>query len=140
MTIVRGILAIVLGLVVGSVVNMGIILLGSKLIPPPAGVDVSDAESIAASMHLFEPRHFVTPFLAHAAGTFAGALVAFLLAARAKPLFAYVIGALFLMGGVAAATMIPAPAWFIGLDLIAAYVPMAWLATVVGARLSGRGG
>ena len=140
MTIVRGILAIVLGLVVGSVVNMGIILLGSKLIPPPPGVDVSDAESIAASMHLFEPRHFVTPFLAHATGTFAGALVAFLLAARAKPLFAYVIGALFLMGGVAAATMIPAPAWFIGLDLIAAYVPMAWLATVVGARLSGRGG
>jgi hypothetical protein len=32
-------------------------------------------------MHLFEPRHFVMPFLAHALGTLAGALAAFLIAA-----------------------------------------------------------
>ena len=40
-----------------------------------------------------------------------------------------------LCGGVAASFMIPAPAWFIALDLLAAYLPMAWLAILVGTRI-----
>jgi hypothetical protein len=75
------------------------------------------------------------PFLAHALGTLAGALTAYLMAATQKAKLAYVIGAVFLCGGVAASFMIPAPAWFIALDLLAAYLPMAWLATRIGARL-----
>jgi len=31
--------------------------------------------------------------------------------------------------------MIRAPAWFVALDLIAAYLPMAWLAARIGARI-----
>ncbi len=42
--------------------------------------------------------------------------------------FALAIGAVFLCGGIMASFMIPAPAWFIALDLVAAYIPMAWLA------------
>jgi hypothetical protein len=57
------------------------------------------------------------------------------MAATQKAKLAYVIGAVFLCGGVAASFMIPAPAWFIALDLLAAYLPMAWLATRIGARL-----
>jgi uncharacterized membrane protein HdeD (DUF308 family) len=52
-------------------------------------------------MHLFEPRHFIKPFLAHALGTLAGALAAYLIAATCKAPIAYVIGAVFLCGGVA---------------------------------------
>src|SRR5690606_40764633 len=117
MPILRNILAVILGFVVGSVVNMAIVLSGPALIPPPAGVDVSDPESLAASMHLFEARHFVMPFLAHALGTFAGALVAWLVAASHKAAFAWTIGVLFLLGGTAACFMIPAPAWFMAVDL-----------------------
>jgi len=135
MTVLRGILSLVLGLVVGSAVNMGLIVAGSALVPAPPGVDPSDARSIAESIHLFEPKHFAFPFLAHALGTLAGAIVAYAVAARGRKVFAYVIGFLFLAGGIAAATMIPAPAWFIALDLIAAYIPMAWLATVIGRRV-----
>jgi hypothetical protein len=40
----------------------------------------------------------------------------------------------FLCGGVAASFMIPAPKWFVALDLLAASLPMAWLATRVGTR------
>jgi hypothetical protein len=40
----------------------------------------------------------------------------------------------FLSGGVAASFMIPAPKWFVALDLLAACLPMAWLATQIGAR------
>lgn len=132
---VRNVAAVVAGLVVGSVVNMAIVAAGPALVPPPAGVDTTTAEGI----HLFQPKHFLSPFLAHALGTLAGAFVAFLVAGSRKAPFAWTIGVLFLAGGVAAAVMIPAPAWFIALDLLLAYLPMAWLAILVGRRLSASG-
>jgi hypothetical protein len=133
--LLRNLLAGLAGLVIGGAVNMALITLSPLLIPPPAGVDVSNAESLSRAMHLFEPRHFVMPFLAHAVGTLAGALAAYLIAASARAPIAYVIGAVFLCGGVAAAFLIPAPAWFIALDLLAAYLPMAWLGIQIGARV-----
>jgi hypothetical protein len=133
--LLRNALALIVGLAVGSAVNMAIVILGPSLIAPPPGVDVTDAESLRGSMHLFEPRHFIMPFLAHALGTLAGALAAYLIAAGYKARFALGIGVVFLCGGVAASFMIPAPAWFIALDLLVAYLPMAWLAIRIGARL-----
>ena len=136
MKVLRNILAIVVGLVVGGVVNMALVTASPHIIPPPAGVDVSDMQSLSESMHLFEPKHFVFPFLAHAVGTLVGALVAYLVAASHRPVFAYVIGVCFLAGGIVAARMIPAPAWFVVLDLAAAYVPMAFLGTLLGRRIT----
>jgi hypothetical protein len=133
--LLRNVLAILAGLAIGGGVNMALITLSPSLIPPPAGVDVTNAESLSEAMHLFQPRHFVMPFLAHAVGTLAGALAAYLIAATYKPQLAYVIGAIFLCGGVAASFMIPAPAWFIALDLLAAYLPMAWLGIRIGTRM-----
>jgi hypothetical protein len=98
-------------------------------------VDVNSAESLSKAMHLFEPRHFIMPFLAHAIGTFAGALAAYLIAASYRAQVAYMIGAVFLCGGVAASFMIPAPNWFIALDLLTAYLPMAWLGVQIGTRI-----
>jgi hypothetical protein len=91
-------------------------------------------------MHLFEPKHFVFPFLAHALGTLTGALLAFLVAVSYRSVFAYAIGVVFLAGGIAAAFMIPAPVSFIILDLAVAYIPMAWLATELGYRIIGGAG
>lgn len=123
----RNILAALAGLVFGSAVNMGIIMLSSSVIPPPEGVDVTNMESIKAAMHLFEPKHFLFPFLAHALGTFAGAWLAAFIAASYKMRFALGIGIFFLIGGITNVFMLPAPPWFSALDLIAAYIPMAWL-------------
>lgn len=125
--IVRNILAVIAGLVVGSIVNMGLIMLGGKLIPPPAGADVSTMESLAASMHLFQGQHFIFPFLAHALGTLAGAMVAAGVAASSKMTLALIIGVAFLAGGIYSAFALPAPAWFIAADVLLAYLPMAWL-------------
>jgi hypothetical protein len=135
MSIARNIIAVIIGILVGSVVNMTIVTVGPMLIPPPAGVDVLDAASLAKGIHLFEPKHFLAPFLAHALGTLVGALAAYLIAASVKPRFAYAIGIVFLCGGVAASFMIPSPIWFIALDLLVAYLPMAWLATLLGSQL-----
>lgn len=125
--ILRNILAVAAGLVVGSVVNMSLILLSGSVIPPPAGADVTTSEGLRAAIHLFEPKHFVFPFMAHALGTLAGAVIATLLAATSNLRFGIGVGAFFLLGGISMAFQIPAPLWFIVLDLLVAYLPMGYL-------------
>lgn len=126
--ILRNILAVVAGIVVGSCVNMGIIMISGSVIPPPAGADVTTTEGLKAAMHLFEPKHFLMPFLAHALGTLAGALVAATVAATHKMKFAMAIAVFFLAGGIASVFMLPSPVWFSITDLVLAYLPMGYLA------------
>lgn len=133
--LLRNALAVIAGLVIGSALNILIITISPMVIPLPAGVDVNNPESLSKAMHLFEPRHFIMPFLAHAVGSLVGALAAYLIAASYRTHIALALGVLFLCGGVAASFMIPAPAWFIALDLLAAYLPTAWLGTKIGARM-----
>ena len=114
----RNTLAVLVGFAAGSALNMALILVSPHVIPPPAGVDVSKVESMRASIHLFEPKHFLFPFLAHAGGAFGGAFVAARLSATRHALCAWIIGGLFFLGGITAASMIPAPTWFIVLDLV----------------------
>lgn len=125
--ILKNILAVLAGLVVGSIVNMGLIYLGTAIIPPPEGADVTTTEGLKATMHLFEAKNFITPFVAHAGGTLVGALVAAMIAANNKLKFAMAIGALFMIGGIMAVASLPSPMWFNVLDLVGAYIPMAWL-------------
>lgn len=126
--VLRNVFAVLVGLVVGSSVNMGIIMISGLVIPPPEGVDNTTVEGLKAGIHLFQPKHFLMPFLAHALGTFVGALLAALIAANRKILFAFVIGIFFLAGGVANVLMLPSPLWFTIVDLVGAYLPMAYLA------------
>ena len=134
-SIIRNIIAVVVGAVLGGIVNIAIVMLGPMVIPPPAGVDMTTVQGLMASMHLLGPQHFISPFLAHAVGTFVGALAAWLIAASYKQVCAYIVGALFLIGGISACFLIPAPAWFMVLDLVVAYIPMAWLAGLIGPML-----
>ena len=126
--IIKNILAVVVGIIIGSVVNMAIIMISGSIIPPPNGADVTTMEGLKASLHLFEPKHFIMPFLAHALGTFVGAFVAALIAANNKIKFAMVIGFVFLIGGISNVIMLPSPTWFTILDLGLAYIPMGYIA------------
>lgn len=137
--ILRNILAVIAGLVAGSFVNMGLIMVSGHVIPPPDGADVTTFEGLQAAMHLFEPKHFLFPFLAHALGTLVGAFVAAALAASRKMTFAFVIGGVFLCGGVANVIMLPSPLWFSVVDLLGAYLPMAWLGWLLATRWKGKG-
>ena len=130
----RNILAIVAGIIIGSSVNMGIISVSGSIIPPPAGADVTTTEGLKAAMHLFQPKHFIFPFLAHAIGTFAGALLAALIATNHKMKFALGVGVFFLAGGIASVFMLPSPTWYTIVDLVAAYIPMAYLAGKLATR------
>jgi hypothetical protein len=126
--IIRNILAVIIGLVAGSLVNMGIIMISGSVIPPPEGVDNTTMEGLKAGLLLFEPKHFLFPFLAHALGTFVGALLTAIIAANRKMLFAIIIGFFFLAGGIANILMLPSPMWFTITDLVGAYLPFAFIA------------
>lgn len=136
--VVRQILAIIAGVVAGSILNMGLILLSDKVIPPPPGADVTTMEGLKASIHLFEAKHFVFPFLAHALGTLAGAFIAATIVRGTTSIPANIVGCIFLAGGIANTIMIPAPEWFDALDIAAAYLPMAWVGHTLGTKMSMR--
>jgi hypothetical protein len=131
--IIRKILAAVAGILVGMIVNGGLITISSYIIPPPEGFDLTTTEGLQNGMKLMEPKHFIMPFLAHALGSLSGAFVAAYLAINQKMIIALLIGFLFMIGGIMMIMQLPSPLWFSILDLIGAYLPMAWL----GARLAG---
>jgi len=112
---------------VGGCVNMGIITFGGQLIPPPAGVNPADVNSIAENMHLYGLIHFLPPFLAHAIGTLVGAYLVARFAPQVKFVLALFVGGLFLLGGIMMVMMLPSPMWFNILDLGVAYIPMGYL-------------
>ena len=126
--ILKNILGVVAGAVVGMMVNGFLINISGSVIPPPPGTDMTTPEGIVAAMPLLEPKHFIFPFLAHALGTLVGACLAARIAATHKMRIAIGLGVFFLLGGIMAAVMIPAPIWFIVVDLGLAYLPMAYLA------------
>lgn len=126
--IFKSVLAVIIGLFVGSVVNMFILLLSNSIIPAPNGADVTTVAGLKATIHLFEPKHFIFPFLAHAIGTFAGAIATVLIASTHKAKLALIIGCFFLLGGIVNTFTLPSPLWFTIVDLVFAYLPMAYLA------------
>ncbi len=127
MTILKNILAIVLGLLIGGTVNTGIIMVSGYIIPPPEGTDLKTMEGLLAAMPLMEPKHFLMPFLAHAFGTLVGAILAASMAVNYKMRFAMIIGICFLIAGIMNVFMLPSPVWFTIVDLGFTYIPMAYL-------------
>lgn len=135
----RNVMAVVIGLAVGTIVNMGFVNIGPSVIPLPEGADVSTTENMRASMQLFTPANFLFPFLGHAVGTLAGAFAAAKLAASQSMKLALGVGVFFLMGGITAVFMFQGPMWFNVVDLLVAYIPMGFLGGVLGGRRSAQG-
>ena len=132
--IIKNILAVVVGWMAGSLVNMGLIQLGHR-VKPIEGVDPTDMEALAEVMPTLSAEYFLFPLLAHALGTLVGAFVAGSIATTRKMLFALVIGGLFFLGGIAAIVLFSGPTWFIVTDLLVAYFPMAWLGGILAQRM-----
>lgn len=125
--IIRNSLAVIIGLILGSIANMGLVMISGSVIPLPDGTDNTTLEGLRASMHLFETKHFIFPFLAHAFGTLVGAFFATLIAKNHSINFAYIIGLFFFLGGLSNIILLPSPTWFTLVDLGFAYLPTAWL-------------
>jgi hypothetical protein len=131
--IVRNILAVLAGIILGMIVNMTIIQISPSIIPPPEGIDPTDMKNLKTNIHLFEFKHFIFPFLAHALGTLVGAFVAIKIAVSHYMRIGIGFGLFFMVGGIMMAIMLPFT-MFTLFDLIFAYLPMGWL----GWKLAGK--
>lgn len=128
----RNILAVISGFIIGSMLNMSLLGINGSLIPLPEGVDLSNSEGLAKSMALFQPIHFLAPFLAHALGTLVAVWIAVRFASGNYFRVAMIPCVLFLFGGIYMVYQLPAPVWFETVDLLFAYLPMAWIGFKLG--------
>ena len=133
--ILKNIIAFIAGWIGGSIINMGLVNIGHKLIPIE-GIDPNSMTELAAVMPTLEFKYFIFPFLAHALGTLVGAIIAGLIAVNHKMKFSLAIGALFLLGGIMVNYMLPGPTWFAATDILFAYIPMAWLGGKIAIKYS----
>lgn len=133
-TILKNILAVIAGWLIGSTVNMLLIKIGSSIFPIQ-GVDSNDMEALADIMPNLTSEYFIFPFLGHAFGSLVGALIVALIATNHKMKLALVIGVLFLVGGIAVNYMLPGPIWFTIADITLAYIPMAYIGGKLGIRI-----
>lgn len=127
----RTVLAVVLGLVMGGMVVFAIEVVGHLIHPPPADLDTGDREAMKRYVEQLPPAAFLFVLLAYAAGSFAGGWVAARVARRAPLVHAVIVGALLLAAGIMNVVMIPHPLWFTFASL-AVFLPAAlagaWLA------------
>ena len=66
--VIKNILYLVLGILIGMIVNMGLIITGNYLVPFNESMDPMNAT-------MWEMKFFIFPFFAHAFGTFIGAYI-----------------------------------------------------------------
>ena len=124
--ILRNVIAVIIGWLVGSVVNMSLISLGHHLLPIE-GIDTNNIDELSKAMSSLDLEYFIFPFFAHAIGTLVGSIIAALIAKQNKRMISMIVGVIFLLGGITVSFMIDSPLWFTLLDLIIAYIPMAYL-------------
>lgn len=129
----KSILLSVAGLFLGAITNGIIVQIGSNVVKAPQGLDLSSEAGLTKAMPLMGVEHFVFPFLAHAIGTFVGAYFVTRVRVNRPLINAMAIGFAFLAGGVMMVISLPqTPLWFILLDLLVAYLPMAYLGYKLG--------
>ena len=115
----KNITILILGIIIGMIINIGLIVFGGFVFSPSETFDPMNAIN-------WDFRYFIFPFLAHSIGTLSGAFITSKLTRNNHMIIPFIVGLYFLSGGIYMATILPAPIWFISLDLILCYIPMAF--------------
>jgi len=116
----KNIAIVILGIIVGMIVNIGLIILGEAIFPPSENFEPMNAMN-------WDFKYFIFPFLAHSIGTLLGALIVSKVSNKSSIILPVIVGLYFLLGGIYMITILPAPTWFVLLDVILGYIPMALL-------------
>ena len=113
----RGVLAVLLGVIVGMVVIGAMEYVAHLIYPLPEGIDPHDMEALKAAIPRMPLGAFVSLLVAWGAGAFAGGRLAAWMASSSKTLHAMIVGLLLLSAAVGNMLMIPHPAWFWAVSL-----------------------
>jgi hypothetical protein len=119
--IVRSVVGVIVGIVVGSGLVYAIEWPGHLIHPLPEGVDPWDPSSrpaLEAHAANAPPAVFLLALLAIAVGTSGGAWLAAKVAGRAPIVHGLVVGLWFLLASAMNLTMIPHPVWFAVINLV----------------------
>ena len=116
---------IILGIIIGMILNMGLIIFGGIIFTPTENIEPMNAIN-------WDLKYFIFPFLAHSVGTLSGSFLVSKLSRNSNIIFPLIVGLYFLSGGIYMAIILPAPMWFVFLDLIVCYIPMS----LIGWRIS----
>jgi hypothetical protein len=123
----RNVGAVLVGLIVGMVVNMAFVMINAYvLFPMPEGLDMNDTVAFGAYIKTLPGQAFILVLFAHLGQSFVGAWLAARLSKSWTMALALLIGVLSLVGGIVNAMQIPLPTWlYIEFPL---YLVVAWAA------------
>ena len=134
---IRNILAVILGIIVGMIFNMAVVILNTAVLyPVPEGFDWNDTEKVAEYFSGLPLTAFLVVLVAHLGQAFFGGLVAAGISRNAAMTVAMIVGVLSMLFGIVNMMMMPNPAWmWIEVPL---YLLAAWLAAriVLGGRVA----
>ncbi len=120
----RLIVAIVAGILAGSIFNGAVSSLNLMLYPLPEGVEWTDVEALERYLANLPVMAYVLILIAHFGQSFVGSLVAAIIGKSFEMYVAIVIGTFSLIGGITNMISLPLPAWMwveVPLYIIAAY-------------------
>ena len=123
--IIRNIIAVLIGWVVGMMANMAIVYLNVAIHPMPERVDFSDTEGFAAYVSTLPSIALLLVLAAHLGQSFFGSWVAAAISKK-QPM---IVGVLSLIGGIVMFVRIPHPTWM--LIEMPLYLVVAWLAASI---------
>ena len=133
---VRKVLAILAGLMIGSLFNWTLIKICDLIYGPKGGVDFSDQAAMRAYISSLPVAALLLVLAAHGGGSFVGGAVCAAVARQRWILGATLVGAPFLLGGIMMLRTVPAPIWFAVVDVLL-YVPLAILGCAAASSLLG---
>ncbi len=124
--VLRNTLAVLVGLIVGGLVNWAFLLLNNMVFPLPEGTDMNDPAQMKEVIASMPGAAWIGVFAAHLGQAFVGGWVAAKLGVSRPVLLAMIVGVLSLAGGILNAIMLETPSWtWIEMPL---YLLVAWYA------------
>ena len=107
---IKNILAVIVGLLVGNIAIMGLHYLGMVFYPLPEETDMNDMKAIAEYMNIAPLGSLLFVMLAHIGGTFMAGISTALVSKSIIPI--YIIGSFFTLAAIYNLYMLPHPLWF----------------------------
>ena len=107
---IRDVLAVIIGLVLGNLAIMGLHSLGTVFYPLPKELDISNTLEIAKYIKKAPLGSMLFVMLAHLGGTFISGIFTTLISKNIIPI--YIIGSFFTISGMYNLYILPHPLWF----------------------------
>jgi len=129
----KSILAVILGLVVAFALISAVQYISYLVYPLPAGVDLTNPESLKAAMANMPIGALLFVLLSYVLGSLGGGWLASRMAPKSNLVHATIVGAILLIAGIANLMKLPHPVWFWVANL-AVYLPAAYFGGKLGAK------